>query len=68
MFKCMFLEKISDVKTPTMLLKEFGNLKMKVKEKDKDFNNRFLHILNNFLADMNPSLSITTCLHYQTTL
>jgi len=34
----MFLEKFIDDKTPAMLLKELGSLKMEGKEKLKDFN------------------------------
>lgn len=37
-FKHMFLEKFSNEKTPTMLLKELGSLKMEGKEKVKYFN------------------------------
>ena len=37
MFKRIFLEKFTDDKTLTMLLKELGSLKMESKEKVKDF-------------------------------
>ena len=59
MFKRMFLEKFVDDKTSAMLLNELGNLKMESKEKVKDFNRRFSHILNKFLADTKPHDSIT---------
>jgi len=55
----MFLENFVDDKTPTMLLKELGSLKMDGKEKVKDFNQRFMHILNKFLAHKKPDDSIT---------
>ena len=55
----MFLEKFTDDKTPTMLLKEFGSVKMEGKEKVKDFNQRFTHILNKFATDTKPHDSIT---------
>jgi len=55
----MFFKKIVDDKTMTMLLKGLGNLKMEEKEKVKDFNKRFLCILNKFAADMKPHDSIT---------
>jgi len=58
-FKIMFLEKFVDDKTPTMLLKELGSLKMEGKEKVKDFNQRFTRILNKFSADTKPHDSIT---------
>ena len=58
MFKRMFLEKIVDEKTPTMLLKELGSLKMESKEKVKDFNHRFLCIMNKFAACTKPHDSI----------
>lgn len=54
----MFLENFVDDKTLTMLLKEFGSLKMEGNEKVKDFNQRFLHILNNFAVDTKPRDSI----------
>jgi len=56
----MFLEKFSDDKTPTMLLKELGSLKMEGKEKVRDFNQRFIHILNKLVVDTKPHDSITT--------
>jgi len=59
MFKRIFLEKFVDDKTPAMLLKELGSLKMKPKEKVKDFNQRFNHILNKFVVDTKPHDSIT---------
>lgn len=40
MFKRIFLEKFVEDKTPTMLLKELGSLKMEQKEKANDFNQR----------------------------
>jgi len=55
----MFLEKCVDDKTPAMLLKELGSLKMEGKEKVKDFNPRFTHILNKFAADTKRHDSIT---------
>jgi len=39
----MFLEKFVDDKTLTMLLKEFGSLKMEGKEKVKGFNTPILN-------------------------
>lgn len=54
----MFLEKFVDDKTPTMLLKELESLRMEVKEKLKEFNTRFMHILNKFAADTKPHDSI----------
>lgn len=57
-FKRMFLENFIDEKTPSMLLKEFGSLKMEGKEKVKDFNQRFTHILNNFVVDTKSHDSI----------
>ena len=42
-----------------MLLKDLHSLKMEQKEKLKDFNKRFNHILNKFTADTKPSDSIT---------
>ena len=58
-FKKLFLEKFVDDKTPTMLLKELGNLKMEQKEKVKEFNQRFNRILNIFPEDTKPHESIT---------
>lgn len=58
-FKHMFLEKFLDEKTPTMLLKELGNLKMEAKEKIKYLNQIFLHILNKSAVDTKPHESIT---------
>jgi len=55
----MFLEKFADEKTLTMLLKEFGSLKMEGKDKLNDFNQRFIRILNNFEADTKPYDSST---------
>ena len=57
-FKHMFLENFVDDKTPTMLLKELGSLKMEAKEKLKDFNHRFTCMLNKFAADTKPHDSI----------
>jgi len=54
----MFLETLVDEKTPTMLLKELGSLKIEGKEKVKDFNYRFLCILNKFAVEMKPRDSI----------
>ena len=54
----MFLEKFADDKTPAMLLKELGSLKIEGKEKVKDFNQRFTHILNKFVVDTKPHDSI----------
>lgn len=48
-----------DDKTPGMLLKELGSLKMESKDKMKHFNKRFLHILNNSAANTKPHDSIT---------
>lgn len=48
-----------DNKTPATLLKELGSLKMEGKEKVKDFNGRFMHILNKFAVDTKPHDSIT---------
>jgi len=59
MFKRIFLEKIVDDKTPAMLLKEMDSLTMEPKEKVKEFNQRFNHILNNFTIDTKPHDSIT---------
>jgi len=42
-----------------MLLKELGSLKMEGKEKVKDFNQRFTHILKKIVADTKPHDSIT---------
>ena len=50
MFKRIFLEKFVDDKTLSVLLKELGSLKMESKEKVKDFNKRFNHILKKFIA------------------
>lgn len=50
-FKKLFLQKFFDDKTPTMLLRELGSLKMEQKEKVKYFNQRFNCILNRFPAD-----------------
>lgn len=55
----MFLEKFADDKTRSMLLKELGNLKMEAKEKAKDFNQRFLCLLNKLAVDTKPHESIT---------
>jgi len=55
----MFLEKFSDKKTPTMLLKELGSLKMEGKEKVKGLNQRFLRILNKFVVHTKPHDSIS---------
>jgi len=66
-FKCMFLETFDDDKTPTMLLKELGSLKMDGREKVKYFNQRFTGILKKLQRTQNlmtPSLLITTHLHY----
>lgn len=59
MFKRMFLENFVDDKTPTMLLKELGSLKMEAKEKVNDFNQRFLRIFKKFWVDTKPHESIT---------
>jgi len=58
-FKCIFLETFADEKTTTMLLKELGSLNTEGKEKVKDFNQRFLHILKKFALDKKPHDSIT---------
>ena len=58
-FKCMFLENFVDDKTPAMLLKELRSLRMEGKEKVKDFNQRFMHILNKFGADTKPHDFVT---------
>ena len=58
-FKCMFLESFVNDKTPAMLLKELGSLKMEGKEKVKDINQRFTHILKKFAVDTKPHDSIT---------
>jgi len=63
-FKKTFLQNFVKDKTPSMLLKELGNLKMEKKEKVKDFNQRFNHILNKFLTTQN----LLTPLPYITTL
>lgn len=55
----MFLENFADDKTLAMLLKELGSLGMEEKEKVKDFNQRFMRILNKFVADTKPHDSIT---------
>jgi len=55
----MFLENFADNKTPTMLLKELGSLKMEGKEKVKDFNQRFTHSFNKFAVEAKPHESIT---------
>jgi len=55
----MFIEKFADDKTPTMLLKEFGSLKMEGKEKVKDFNQRFTCILKKLAVDTKHHDSIT---------
>ena len=57
-FKNLFLEKLVDDKTPTMLLKELENMQMEHKEKVKYFNQRFNHILNEFLVNTKPHDSI----------
>jgi len=54
----MFLEKFANEKTLAMFPKELGSLKMEGKENIKDFNQRFLHILNKFVADAKPHDSI----------
>jgi len=63
----IFLEKFSDEKTSTMLLEELGSLKMEPKEKVKEFNQRFNHILKNFTAYTKPHDSITVD-YYTSTL
>jgi len=63
----MFLEMFADEKIPTMLLKELGSLKMEGKEKVKDFNQRFISILNKFVMDTKPHDSITVY-YYTSTL
>ena len=55
----MLLENFVDDKTPAMLLKELGSLKIEGKEKVKDFNQRFTRILNKFVTDTKPHESIT---------
>jgi len=71
-FKELLLEKFADDKTPAMLLRELGSVKMEQKGKVKDLNKRFNHILNRFMADKNPNDSITiyyfTSLPYQQAL
>ena len=57
-FKCMFLENFAGDKTPTMLLKELGSLKVEGKEKVKYFNQRFTCIFNKFVVDTKPHDSI----------
>lgn len=42
-----------------MLLRELGSLKMEHKQKVKDFNKRFNHILHIFMADTKPHDYIT---------
>lgn len=59
--------KFVDNKTIAMLLKELGSLKVVGKEKVKDFNQRFLHILNKFLVDTKPHGYITVS-YYTSTL
>ena len=63
----MFLEKFVDDKTIAMLLKELGSLNMEGKEKVKDFNKRFTHILNKFAAYTKPHDSIAVD-YYTSTL
>jgi len=55
----MFLENFVNDKTPSMLLKELGSLKMEGKEKVKYFNQRFTRILKKFAIDTKPHDSIT---------
>lgn len=50
--------KNSDDKTTTVLLKEVGNLKMESKEKVKDLNQGFSHILKKFAIDIKHHDSI----------
>lgn len=57
--KPMILEKFIDDKTPNMLLKDRGSLKMQGKEKVKYFNQRFTFIFNKFATDTKPLDSIT---------
>lgn len=54
----MFLENFSNDKTPAMLLKELGSLKMEGKEKVKDFDQRFTCILKKFAVDTKAHDSI----------
>lgn len=54
----MFLEHFANDKTPAMLLKELGSLKMEGKEKVKGFNQRFTRILNKFVAETKTHDSI----------
>jgi len=56
----MFPKNFANDNTPTTLLKELGSLKMEGKEKVKDFNQRFTHILNKLPVDTKPHDSITT--------
>jgi len=55
------LDKFSNDKTPAMLLKELGNLKMRDKEKVKDCNYRYKRLLNKFPIDVQLRDSITKC-------
>lgn len=59
----MFLEKFANDKTPAMLLKELGSLNMEGKEKVKEFNKSFMHILNKFVADKTSSFHHCSLLH-----
>lgn len=58
-FKKLVLEKFVDDKKLSMILRELGNHKIEQKQKVKDFNQRFNHILNRFPLDMKPHDSIT---------
>lgn len=55
----MFLEMFIVHKTPSVLLKKLGSLKMEGKEKVKYFNQRFTCILKKFAANTKPHDSIT---------
>jgi len=55
----MFLENFANDKTPNMLRKELGSIRMEGKEKVKDFNQRFMRIFNKFSVDTKPHNSIT---------
>jgi hypothetical protein len=54
-FESIFLEKFGDGKPPEVLVMDLSNLRMNVKEKVKDFNQRFLTLKNRIPTDSMPA-------------
>ena len=54
-FEKLFLEKIGDDNTPEDILMDLSSLRIKGKERVKDFNKRFSSLKNNILTNVLPT-------------